>query len=181
MCRYLLRKSDSDPQMQALLSISPMLTTPGWYEWGYSKVARTQISVGTSDMPSFVINQCTNAFFGPRTHSSEPSRIAQFQNAMRKAPRSDNYALFLKTWTARDDLVTALKKKPITVPTLTFYGGNSLRDDHVLEVAGSEGVFKSPRSEMVEIWRGADLVHDEDAATVLDSFIALLQGYSVCV
>lgn len=179
--RYIHRKSETDPQVRALLSISPMLGSAGWYEWGYAKIARAKISPGTKNMPSFAINQSLAAFFGPRTHSGDAGRVEALKAELKSSPRADNYAGFLRKWTARGDLVAALKKQPITVPTLTFYGGNSLRVDHIVQIAGPGGVFKSPQSELVEVWKGADLVHEEDTATVLGSFTTMLRGFSVFV
>jgi alpha-beta hydrolase superfamily lysophospholipase len=165
-----------------MLSISPMLETPSWREWGYDKVCRTKIWSSSTTLPAFVINQSLESFFGKQTHASNHARIQEFTESMKAGPKPLNYLALERMWVNRENLLTALKAKPpITVPTITVYGGNSFRSDHVVAVAGSDGVFKSKRSEMIEVWRGGDMVHEEDAGTVLTIFVTMLQGFSIIV
>jgi hypothetical protein len=62
-----------------------------------------------------------------------------------------------------------------------YYGGNSLRNEEILDAAGSDGVFKSQRSSLIEVWRTADMVHQEAAHEVAESFRCFLQGFSIMV
>jgi len=181
LSRYIRRKNGGDPDVRGLVSISPNLTMPGWSEWGFDKVVRAQTTFMALNMPSFIVDQSLNSFFSPQTHNADQARIAAFRQMLTKSPLPANYAAFESAWISRTDIVRALKVKPIKVPTLTFYGGNSNRVDHILDIAGSDGVFQSTRSETLEVWKCADFVHDEAPDTVLNAFKAMLQGYSIAV
>lgn len=183
LTRYLMRKSDADAECRAAMFISPVIATPNWREWGWDKIVRAQIKKDTVIMPPFIVNQNLYHYFGSVAHGSETrGRIEAYKKALTTAPRPGNYAALHKEWTARNDILHELKRKPITVPVLTFYGGNSHRAEQVLAVFSGEGrVFTAPTSSCVEIWKGGDLVHEEDAAEVLDSFKLMLQGFSIIV
>mmetsp|Transcript_31336 Transcript_31336/g.94142 ORF Transcript_31336/g.94142 Transcript_31336/m.94142 type:complete len:285 (-) Transcript_31336:178-1032(-) len=182
LVRYLIQRRATDPDLRALLSISPILSPPGWYEWAFEKYARLKIAMGPADrMPDWVIDANLDAYFGAATHNTDISTIARFRAMMAYSPSPGNYAALLKAWMSRGNLLKMLKVKPVTVPTLTFYAGQSNRAAHVTEVAGSAGVFKGPQSEMLASWKGGDLVQEEDAGSVLQAFCAMLQGFSVLV
>ena len=178
--RYIMTKSVDDPQVRGMLSISPVVRSATWREWSYSKMARAQLALSPAgQIPTMVVNQNLAGFFGPKTLETHLDLVDEFSKHLTTTLNPQNYAAFLKSWTARPDLWKELTAKPIAVPLLAFYGGNSLRQDEIVEAVGSDGVFKSPRTTLVQMWKSADLVHQDCAGDVAEAFKLFCRGFSV--
>lgn len=178
-----MSKNIEDPAIRGMLAISPIVQAATWREWSYDKVARAQLAMTPKGkLPAFVLQQTLAGFFGPTTLSSHLDLVQQFTDHLTTSLHPQNYSAFLSQWTQRADLYPALRKNPIAVPILGFSGGNSLREEEIVNAFADEseqGVFTSSRSSLVQIWRSGDLVHQEAAQEVAEAFKLFFRGYSI--
>lgn len=178
--RYISSKHTTDPAIRGVLAISPVVRAPTWREWTYDKLARTQLAVSPAgQVPAFVVQQNLAGFFGPQTLSSHLDLVQQFTHHLTKTLNPSNYSAFRKAWTNRTDLHPILMDKKIAVPLLAFYGGNSMRKEEILDCVGAGGVFSSPRTTLVQVWKSADLVHQDSAQEVAEAFKLFFRGFSI--
>lgn len=181
LARYIMRKEVADPAIRGLIAITPNLRAATWREWSFAKIAQLQLATAQKGyIPAFVVNQLLAGWFGPETLSKFAGLVEEYTRHLTSINTS-NYIAFLKVWTARQDLKLALRKKPIAVPILSFSGGNSLRNDQIHRLAGSEGFFSSKRSSHTEMWRAADMVHIEAPDDVATACKLFLRGFSIMV
>jgi hypothetical protein len=73
------------------------------------------------------------SFFGPITRDQHHEKIDLFRKYLTSSIRPVNYRALLTAWTHRTDILPTLHEHPITIPTIVFYGGNSLRHEQIPE------------------------------------------------
>lgn len=170
----LLRYAANNPPIlcRGLLLISPLLQQQGWLEWGFDKIARTQLSMA-KQMPSFVVEQYLKTYFGTKTMAHNHDLVQMFRKSLSTDLNPNNFKLFQNVYAQRSDLLKVIKPKEFKTPVLMMFGGQSIHAEQIERVIEK---FSPERFSHIKIWECGDMLQEEEPDEVNRAFKLFLQG-----
>lgn len=170
----LLRYAAKSPPVlcRGLLLISPLLQTQGWLEWGFDKIARTQLSMA-KEMPAFVVEQYLKTYFGTKTMAYNHDLVQMFRRSMAADLNPANFKLFQQAYAQRSDLMRTIQPKEFKTPVLMMFGGQSIHSQQIERVIER---FSPERFSHIKIWECGDMLQEEEPDEVNRAFKLFLQG-----
>lgn len=171
----LLRYCANNPPIlcRGLLLISPLMQTQGWLEWGFDKIARTQLSMAKENMPAFVVEQYLKTYFGTKTMAYNHDLVQIFRKSLATDLNPANFRLFQAAYSQRSDLMKVIKPDTFRTPVLMMYGGQSIHSQQIEQYLDR---FAADRFSHIKIWECGDMLQEEEPDEVNRAFKLFLQG-----